>query len=352
MVFASKARKVSGSVVCLFTGLLTIHTTCWADIFHLTSGNRIDGLLIREDAATVSFEIEGAGLWTIDRQTIKEIEKESPSSYWLRLAEKHAAENQIDRARNAFVKAQNDPETREKATRRLKDLNLVDPGYPTALSIALSRVEPSKVNISRKDEIPLEQIPEEIAPKPQPAKKMEIPAEVPTVRQVNYSGPVTEKRAPVVRSTGKSNLDEIIRRYSQDYGVDPLLVRAIITVESEWNPKATSSSGAQGLMQLMPDTASKMGVRNAYDPEQNIRGGIKYLSHLFDEFDSMDPEDQWIQVVAAYHAGPTRIREVGDYRQIPATNRYTQKVTRAYQKLHREMTKEIAYVDLLAPELD
>ncbi len=353
MYFVRNVWTASWVALCFFSSIFASGKSCWADIFHLTSGNRIDGLLIREDAATVSFEIEGAGLWTIDRQTITEIEKESPGTYWIRQGEKHAAENQIERARSAFLKAQNDPEAHDKAVRRVKDLSLVDPGYSTDLSAALSRIEPARMNLPPESGKSLEEIPARIEPKPQPAPKMENPVIDPPVQQVSLARSSSARSARVVtRPSGRTNLDDIIRRYAQLYGVDPLLVRAIITVESEWDPKATSSSGAQGLMQLMPGTATKMGIRNAYDPEQNIRGGIKYLAHLFSEFDNLEPEAQWIQVVAAYHAGPTRLREVGDFRQIPATNRYTQKVTRAYQKLHREMTEKVAYVDLLPPEFD
>ena len=94
-------------------------------------------------------------------------------------------------------------------------------------------------------------------------------------------------------------LEALIHKYAQIYGVDPSLVRAVMRHESGFKSTAVSPKGAQGLMQLMPGTAALMGVKNPFDPEQNIAGGVGYLRHCLDRFQHNVP-----LAVAAYNAGP------------------------------------------------
>ena len=95
-----------------------------------------------------------------------------------------------------------------------------------------------------------------------------------------------------------SKFDREVARYGKRYTVDPNLIRAVICVESGGNPQAVSEKGALGLMQLMPSTASLLGVEDAFDPAQNIRGGTQYLSHMIDRFGRVE------LALWAYNAGP------------------------------------------------
>jgi soluble lytic murein transglycosylase-like protein len=107
-----------------------------------------------------------------------------------------------------------------------------------------------------------------------------------------------------------AGLDRIIRDESAAQGVRADLVRAVIQVESAFNPRARSSKGALGLMQLMPDTAAELGVGDAFDPRENIRGGVAYLRSLLDRYDRNEE-----LALAAYNAGPGSVEKYG--RQVP-----------------------------------
>lgn len=93
-----------------------------------------------------------------------------------------------------------------------------------------------------------------------------------------------------------------IREASIRFGLDPRLIRSVIRHESNYDPRAVSSRGAMGLMQLMPGTARELGVTCAFDPRQNVLGGSRYLRRMRDELGS------WPRALAAYHAGPARVR--------------------------------------------
>jgi soluble lytic murein transglycosylase-like protein len=114
---------------------------------------------------------------------------------------------------------------------------------------------------------------------------------------------------------------------SRDYGVDEAIVRAIIHAESAFNPTALSRVGAQGLMQLMPATARRFGVSNAFDAGQNIRGGVQYLAFLLNRFNG----DQ-ILVAAGYNAGEGAVDKYKGVPPYSETQRYVQRVNLLAQR--------------------
>ena len=115
--------------------------------------------------------------------------------------------------------------------------------------------------------------------------------------------------------------DNIIIELSKAYGTDPALIKAMVHVESSFNPNARSKVGAMGLMQLMPATAREMGVKNPYEAKDNLQGGIKYISKLLNKY-----KGKIDLSLAAYNAGPTKVRR---YKGIPPyreTKNYVTKV--------------------------
>lgn len=116
-----------------------------------------------------------------------------------------------------------------------------------------------------------------------------------------------------------------IHRLASQYNVDPHLVRAIIAVESNFNPRAVSRAGALGLMQLMPQTAARYQVENPFNPEANIEGGIRYLRDLLQLF----PGDLRL-VLAAYNAGEGAVQQYGGIPPYPETQQYVTRVITLY----------------------
>ena len=119
--------------------------------------------------------------------------------------------------------------------------------------------------------------------------------------------------------------NNIAEEKARKHNVDPKLVKAVIGAESNWNPKAVSSKGAIGMMQLMPKTASDMGVCNPLNPEENIEGGVKYLKRLLEKFNG-----SLTLALAAYNAGPARVEKVKGVPSIPETENYVKRVMNEY----------------------
>ena len=123
-----------------------------------------------------------------------------------------------------------------------------------------------------------------------------------------------------------ANINELVEQTANRYRVDPGLVHAIIRVESGYDPKAVSSKGAMGLMQLVPATAQRYGVVNPFDPKQNLEGGVNYLKYLLDLF-----RGDLNLSLAAYNAGEHSVQRSGGIPAFPETQDYVRKVTNIYQ---------------------
>ena len=124
---------------------------------------------------------------------------------------------------------------------------------------------------------------------------------------------------------GADVLHQLVQETAHKHNVDPALVSAVISTESNWNTSAISRRGAQGLMQLIPETAQHFGVYNPFDPTQNVEAGVRYLSSLLERYNGDLPK-----ALAAYNAGPRAVdrwRGVPDYRE---TRDYVRKVTSSY----------------------
>lgn len=154
--------------------------------------------------------------------------------------------------------------------------------------------------------------------------------------------PATPPRQPTRRSphTSPADYDEIIERHASANGVDPDLVRAVMGAESSGDPGAVSPKGARGLMQLMPGTAARYGVKDVHDPEENIRGGTEYLKFLNHKF-----KGDTDLVLAGYNAGEGAVEKYGGVPPFRETRNYVPTVRARYEKLKGRAKPE---TDLMA----
>lgn len=141
-------------------------------------------------------------------------------------------------------------------------------------------------------------------------------------------------RAPAVAV----NLDQVVRDASSRYQLDPDFVNSVIKAESNFQSRAVSRKGALGLMQLMPDTASQLGVADPFDPRANVEGGTAYLNQLLNLYNN-DP----IKALAAYNAGPNRVEQYHGLPPYMETRAYVARVVRDYNaKKRAEMKAQAA----------
>lgn len=166
--------------------------------------------------------------------------------------------------------------------------------------------------------------------------------DVPTADIAGFEKDLTQPALPQpapAPSRPAPDLNQLINSASAAYHLDPDLVNSVIHAESGFNSRAVSPKGAQGLMQLMPGTANRLGVANAFDPQTNVGGGSRYLRELLERYNF-----DLIKALAAYNAGPQRVEQ---YRGVPPyheTRAYVARIVREYnrKKIAEEKDKKSA----------
>ncbi|HUK57332.1 MAG TPA: lytic transglycosylase domain-containing protein [Nitrospiria bacterium] len=159
----------------------------------------------------------------------------------------------------------------------------------------------------------------------------------PRYRQIRVPVPVAPVRL--------EDIHETILSAARRYRVDPALVKAVIKVESDFDPHAVSDAGAMGLMQLMPATASTLDVQNPFNPAENISGGVKHLSYLLGRFNG-----DLTLALAAYHAGEKTVTHYNQVPPIEKTHRYIQKVLAAYKTYRGKESARKSIYKVLSPD--
>jgi len=139
---------------------------------------------------------------------------------------------------------------------------------------------------------------------------------------LNYQGLSRETSV----STGENDFSDFIKLAAETYNLPENLISSVIKQESNFNSTAMSGAGAMGLMQLMPGTAKLLGVKDGFDPEQNIMGGAKYLRQMLDQFGNVE------MALAAYNAGPGNVRKYGGVPPFKETEEYVSKVLNYYNR--------------------
>ncbi len=147
--------------------------------------------------------------------------------------------------------------------------------------------------------------------------------------------------APISRpnfpAPGSLDLHEVVNAASGRYRLDPDLVNSVIKAESGFNVRAVSPKGAQGLMQLMPGTASQLGVPNAFDPQANVDGGTRYLRELLERYNF-----DLVKALAAYNAGPQRVEQFGGVPPFHETRAYVARIVKDFNKKKTAQQKTVA----------
>ena len=143
---------------------------------------------------------------------------------------------------------------------------------------------------------------------------------------VNPSSP----EAPIVKAQlpmAKADLNGVVNEVSTRHAIDPDLINSVIHAESDFKVHAVSNKGAQGLMQLMPQTATQLGVANAFDPRSNVEGGTRYLRGLLEKYNF-----DLAKALAAYNAGPLRVEQYGGIPPYYETRAYVARIIRDYNR--------------------
>jgi soluble lytic murein transglycosylase-like protein len=154
----------------------------------------------------------------------------------------------------------------------------------------------------------------------------------PAVNAAQQAPATVSAHVPAARS--RADIDEFVRQAASKHQLDPDFVASVIKAESDFNPHAVSPKGARGLMQLMPQTASQLGVKDIFDPQANVEAGTAHLSALLDQYHN-DP----IKALAAYNAGAHRVRQYHGVPPYRETRAYVAKIVRDFNARKRAEMK-------------
>jgi soluble lytic murein transglycosylase-like protein len=149
-----------------------------------------------------------------------------------------------------------------------------------------------------------------------------VPGAIPVAAPVHLAS--RQAKTPPLKP---EELNEVINTISDRHHIDPDFINSVIHAESGFNQHAVSPKGAQGLMQLMPGTASQLGVSNAFDPRSNVEGGTRYLTELLERYNF-----DVIKALAAYNAGPQRVKQYGGVPPYYETQAYVARIVRDYNR--------------------
>jgi soluble lytic murein transglycosylase-like protein len=158
-------------------------------------------------------------------------------------------------------------------------------------------------------------------------KHKRVAVETQSPREETAPAPKARPAAPAPAATASipSAYVEIINNACDRHGVDPALIHALVKVESDFNPYALSRKGAMGLMQIMPQTAVDMNIKNSFNPIENIDGGVKYLRYLIDRYDG-----NLSLALAAYNSGETSVKRWGTIPPYKETQNYVKRILTIY----------------------
>jgi len=155
----------------------------------------------------------------------------------------------------------------------------------------------------------------------EPASYIDIPTtQIQSMQEMQVAGRVAAAPAPL-------SVSDAVTAASDKHQIDPDLINSVIRAESGFNPHAVSRKGAQGLMQLMPDTANKLGVKNAFDPATNVNAGTQYLSDLLTLY-----HGDMVKALAAYNAGPQRVAQYHGVPPYHETRVYVAQIVRDFNR--------------------
>jgi soluble lytic murein transglycosylase-like protein len=172
-----------------------------------------------------------------------------------------------------------------------------------------------------------------------PEQPVAQPAAQPSATQTSVTQPAATASLPAVQAKAAQNidLDQVVREASNRNRIDPDFVSSVIKAESNFKTRAVSKKGAQGLMQLMPETAAKLGVADPFDPKANVEAGTAHLSALLDQY-----HDDPIKALAAYNAGAHRVKQYNGVPPYRETRAYIRKIVNDFNAKKRAQMKTAA----------